>query len=68
MTVTITPLTPVFAGDVGAIDLRRVDLASHAAHVVDWPVPEGRLLLRDATDHATARNSSIATSGGRMTS
>ena len=24
MTVTITPLTPVFAGEVGAIDLRQV--------------------------------------------
>ena len=24
MTVTITPLTPVFAGEVGAIDLRKV--------------------------------------------
>jgi len=32
---------------------RALYLASHAAHVVDWPVPEGRLLLRDLTDHAT---------------
>ncbi|MEY3777018.1 MAG: hypothetical protein RIR83_1060 [Pseudomonadota bacterium] len=30
-------------------------LASHAAHVVDWPVPEGRLLLRDLIEHATQR-------------
>ena len=28
-------------------------LASHASHVVGWPVPEGRLLLRDLTEHAT---------------
>lgn len=28
-------------------------LASHASHVVDWPVPEGRLLLRDLIEHAT---------------
>jgi alpha-ketoglutarate-dependent 2,4-dichlorophenoxyacetate dioxygenase len=32
---------------------RALYLASHAAHVVDWPVPEGRLLLRDLIDHAT---------------
>ena len=32
---------------------RALYLASHAAHVVDWPVPEGRLLLRDLMDHAT---------------
>jgi len=34
---------------------RALYLASHAAHVVDWQVPEGRLLLRDLTDHATQR-------------
>jgi alpha-ketoglutarate-dependent 2,4-dichlorophenoxyacetate dioxygenase len=28
-------------------------LASHADHVVEWPVPEGRLLLKELTDHAT---------------
>jgi alpha-ketoglutarate-dependent 2,4-dichlorophenoxyacetate dioxygenase len=32
---------------------RALYLASHAAHIVDMPVPEGRLLLRDLTDHAT---------------
>jgi alpha-ketoglutarate-dependent 2,4-dichlorophenoxyacetate dioxygenase len=32
---------------------RALYLASHAAHVVDWQVPEGRLLLRDLIDHAT---------------
>ncbi|MDP1838860.1 MAG: TauD/TfdA family dioxygenase, partial [Reyranella sp.] len=32
---------------------RALYLASHAAHVVDWQVPEGRLLLRDLSDHAT---------------
>jgi alpha-ketoglutarate-dependent 2,4-dichlorophenoxyacetate dioxygenase len=30
-------------------------LASHASHIVDWPLPEGRLLLRDLTEHATQR-------------
>lgn len=30
-------------------------LASHASHIVDWPVPEGRALLRELTEHATAR-------------
>jgi len=34
---------------------RALYLASHAAHVVDWPVPEGRLLLRDLIDHATQK-------------
>ena len=28
-------------------------LASHASRVVDWPVPEGRLLLLDLIEHAT---------------
>lgn len=32
---------------------RSLYLASHAAHVVDMPVPEGRLLLRDLIEHAT---------------
>lgn len=32
---------------------RSLYLASHAERVLDWPLPEGRLLLRDLTDHAT---------------
>jgi alpha-ketoglutarate-dependent 2,4-dichlorophenoxyacetate dioxygenase len=32
---------------------RSLYLASHASHIVDWPVPEGRLLLRELTEHAT---------------
>lgn len=28
-------------------------LASHASHIVEWQVPEGRLLLRDLSEHAT---------------
>ena len=28
-------------------------LASHASRILDWPVPEGRLLLRDLIEHAT---------------
>ena len=32
---------------------RSLYLASHAQEVIDWPVPEGRLLLRDLTEHAT---------------
>lgn len=34
---------------------RSLYLASHASHVVGWPVPEGRLLLRDLTEHATQK-------------
>ena len=32
---------------------RALYLASHAAHIVAWPVPEGRLLLHDLMSHAT---------------
>lgn len=32
---------------------RSLYLASHASRIVDWPVPEGRLLLRDLLEHAT---------------
>jgi alpha-ketoglutarate-dependent 2,4-dichlorophenoxyacetate dioxygenase len=30
-------------------------LASHANRIVDWPIPDGRLLLRDLTEHAVQR-------------
>ncbi len=30
-------------------------LASHADRILDWPVPDGRLLLRELTEHATQR-------------
>ena len=30
-------------------------VGSHASHIVGWPVPEGKLLLRDLIDHATER-------------
>jgi alpha-ketoglutarate-dependent 2,4-dichlorophenoxyacetate dioxygenase len=30
-------------------------LASHASHIAGWPVPEGRLLLRDLIEFATRR-------------
>ncbi len=28
-------------------------VASHASHIIDWPLAEGRLLLRELIDHAT---------------
>ncbi|MBO0886172.1 MAG: TauD/TfdA family dioxygenase [Acidimicrobiales bacterium] len=34
---------------------RSLYLASHASRIVDWPVPEGRLLLGDLVEHATQR-------------
>jgi alpha-ketoglutarate-dependent 2,4-dichlorophenoxyacetate dioxygenase len=34
---------------------RALYVASHAARILDWPVPEGRLLLRDLIEHATQR-------------
>ncbi len=30
-------------------------LASHASRIIDWPLPDGRLLLRDLIEHATQR-------------
>ena len=32
---------------------RSLYLASHASRIVEWPVPEGRLYLRDLMEHAT---------------
>ena len=32
---------------------RSLYLASHASSIIDWPLPEARLLLRDLTEHAT---------------
>jgi alpha-ketoglutarate-dependent 2,4-dichlorophenoxyacetate dioxygenase len=32
---------------------RSLYVASHASRIIDWPVPEGRLLLRDLMEHAT---------------
>jgi alpha-ketoglutarate-dependent 2,4-dichlorophenoxyacetate dioxygenase len=31
-------------------------LASHASRIEGWPIPDGRLLLRDLTEHATKRD------------
>ena len=30
-------------------------MGAHASHIVGWPMPEGRLLLRDLMEHATQR-------------
>jgi alpha-ketoglutarate-dependent 2,4-dichlorophenoxyacetate dioxygenase len=32
---------------------RSLYVASHASRIIDWPVPEGRLRLRDLIEHAT---------------
>jgi alpha-ketoglutarate-dependent 2,4-dichlorophenoxyacetate dioxygenase len=32
---------------------RSLYVASHASRIIDWPVPEGRLLLHDLMEHAT---------------
>jgi alpha-ketoglutarate-dependent 2,4-dichlorophenoxyacetate dioxygenase len=34
---------------------RSLYLASHQSRIIDWPIPEGRLLLRDLMEHATRR-------------
>ncbi len=36
-------------------DRKALYLASHAARVIEWEVPEGRLLLKDLIEHATQR-------------
>lgn len=30
-------------------------LASHASHIIGWPIPEGRMLIRELMEHATQR-------------
>jgi alpha-ketoglutarate-dependent 2,4-dichlorophenoxyacetate dioxygenase len=30
-------------------------IASHASHIIDWPVPDGRLLLLELRDHAVQK-------------
>lgn len=32
---------------------RSLYMGSHASHIAGWPVPEGRMLLRDLLEHAT---------------
>lgn len=32
---------------------KSIYLASHASKIIGWPVPDGRLFLRDLTEHAT---------------
>ncbi len=34
---------------------RSLYVAAHASRIIDWPVPEGRLLLRELIEHATQR-------------
>lgn len=34
---------------------RSLYVASHASRILDWPIPEGRLMLRDLIEHATQR-------------
>lgn len=36
-------------------DRKALYLASHAARIIEWDVPEGRLLLKDLIEHATQR-------------
>ncbi len=43
------PLVRVIAGS----ERRSLYLASHAAQIIEWQVPEGRLLLKDLIEHAT---------------
>jgi alpha-ketoglutarate-dependent 2,4-dichlorophenoxyacetate dioxygenase len=45
------PLVRIFP----ATGRRGLYMGSHASHVVDWPVPEGRVLLRELTELATQR-------------
>ncbi len=35
-------------------------MGAHASHIVGWPMPEGRLLIRDLMEHATQRRFTYA--------
>jgi alpha-ketoglutarate-dependent 2,4-dichlorophenoxyacetate dioxygenase len=35
-------------------------IASHASHIIDWPVPDSRLLLLDLRDHAVQKENRYA--------
>lgn len=39
--------------DIAGTGDKSLYLASHASMIVDWPVPEGRMFLRDLIEHAT---------------
>jgi alpha-ketoglutarate-dependent 2,4-dichlorophenoxyacetate dioxygenase len=41
--------------DIPRTERQSLYLASHASMIIDWPVPEGRLLLRELIEHATQR-------------
>ena len=40
-------------GTVPGSERKSLYLASHASRIVDWPVPEGRMLLNQLIEHAT---------------
>ena len=46
---------------------KTLHVAAHASHIVGWPVPEGRLLLRDLTEFATQREFVYRHAGGSAT-
>lgn len=39
--------------DFAATGRKALYLASHASRIMEWPIPEGRLFLRDLMEHAT---------------
>lgn len=45
------PLVKVCAGS----PRKSLYLASHASRIIEWPIPEGRLLLKDLMEHATQK-------------
>jgi alpha-ketoglutarate-dependent 2,4-dichlorophenoxyacetate dioxygenase len=45
------PLVRICAGS----PRKSLYLASHASRIIEWPIPEGRLLLKDLIEHATQR-------------
>jgi alpha-ketoglutarate-dependent 2,4-dichlorophenoxyacetate dioxygenase len=46
---------PLVRTHPGCSGRKALYLASHASHIEGWPVPDGRLLLRDLIEFATAR-------------
>ena len=51
----MSPVPQVLVRRHPGSDHKTLYLASHASHIVGWPVPDGRLLLMDLMEHATQR-------------
>jgi alpha-ketoglutarate-dependent 2,4-dichlorophenoxyacetate dioxygenase len=49
----LPPVRQRLVRSLPGLDRKTLYLASHASHIIDWPVPEGKCLLMDLMEHAT---------------